>query len=222
MQLPQERSRPCANGLSFYRGPIFFVGLEDRYENCCRPVQTLQKPAVRLISFEKPPAPPTMHVMKKSIRGPVRVLFGVVTRLRPAKTAGTVGYLNSQVVLAMPSFQRCEPLEKAHNWVARRNSNPTQDFRSTMHGLHGLMEGTRELYVSNVEVRGDSPSLPVGRRLSKVLKGVFGLADAPREWFLRLRKSLVREKWKTSSMDAATFFLWSQEPTPKLLPNRSK
>ena len=52
---------------------------------------------------------------------------------------------------------------------------------------------------------------------SRVLKGVFGLSDAPREWFLRLRKSVVREGWRTSTMDAATFCLWSKGPNPKLL-----
>ena len=37
-----------------------------------------------------------------------------------------------------------------------------------------------------------------------MLKGVFGLSDAPREWFLRLRKSLAKaakERWKAATMD---------------------
>ena len=93
----------------------------------------------------------------------------------------------------------------------------TADVKSAFMKGERYMEGTRELYVKNVEVRGDSPSLPVGRKLSRVLKGVFGLADAPREWFLRLRKSVVRRGWRTSTMDAATFFLWSQDSTPRLL-----
>ncbi|CAE7849722.1 ppsD [Symbiodinium necroappetens] len=93
----------------------------------------------------------------------------------------------------------------------------TADVKSAFMKGERYMEGTRELYVKNVEVRGDSPSLPVGRKLSRVLKGVFGLADAPREWFLRLRKSVVRRGWRTSTMDAATFFLWSKDSTPRLL-----
>ena len=49
------------------------------------------------------------------------------------------------------------------------------------------------------------------------LKGVFGLSDAPREWFLRLRKSLTKEGWRASTMDAASYVLpVVQELTEKL------
>ncbi|OLP73762.1 hypothetical protein AK812_SmicGene46895, partial [Symbiodinium microadriaticum] len=75
----------------------------------------------------------------------------------------------------------------------------------------------RELYVRNMDSKGGSPTLPIGRKLARILKGVFGLSDAPREWFLRLRKSLTKESWKASTMDAATFFLWSTDATPRLL-----
>ncbi|CAE7790137.1 Mfsd6 [Symbiodinium sp. CCMP2592] len=55
----------------------------------------------------------------------------------------------------------------------------TADVKSAFMKGERYMEGTRELYVKNVEVRNGSPSLPLGRRLSRVLKGVFGLSDAP-------------------------------------------
>ena len=73
------------------------------------------------------------------------------------------------------------------------------------------MDGARELYIRNLDSKNGSPTLPIGRRLSRILKGVFGLSDAPRE------KSLSKEGWHASTMDAATFFLWSDESTPRLL-----
>ena len=41
--------------------------------------------------------------------------------------------------------------------------------------------------------------------LAEVLKGVFGLADAPREWFLRLDRCVKEKRWKPMSVDAATW-----------------
>eukprot|EP00439_Symbiodinium_sp_Y106_P036615 s2874_g4.t1 len=73
------------------------------------------------------------------------------------------------------------------------------------------VDGARELYIRNLDSKNGSPTLPIGRRLSRILKGVFGLSDAPRE------KSLTKEGWHASTMDAATFFLWSDESTPRLL-----
>ena len=43
--------------------------------------------------------------------------------------------------------------------------------------------------------------------IAKVLKGVFGLADAPREWYLRLAECLAEHGWVASSVDAA---FWSR------------
>ena len=79
------------------------------------------------------------------------------------------------------------------------------------------IDGVRELSLRNVETKDGSPALPTGGRLSKIVKGVFGFSDAPREWYLRLKKSLKREKWSQSAMDAATFFLWSGGERPELL-----
>ena len=43
--------------------------------------------------------------------------------------------------------------------------------------------------------------------LCEVLKGVFGLADAPRQWFLRLDRCLREHGWESLSVDAATWVL---------------
>ena len=48
--------------------------------------------------------------------------------------------------------------------------------------------------------RSALPPLPNGC-LAKVLKGVFGLADAPRQWWLKLAKSLEKRGWVRSALD---------------------
>ena len=90
------------------------------------------------------------------------------------------------------------------------------DVKSAFLKGERYLSGTRELYLQNLESHHGSPTLPIGRRLSRIVKGVFGLADAPREWFLRLKKSLHKETWRASSMDAALFFLWSGGDEPFL------
>ena len=41
--------------------------------------------------------------------------------------------------------------------------------------------------------------------MAKILKGVFGLADAPREWYLRLDRCMKEHGWIPLSSDAATW-----------------
>jgi len=53
------------------------------------------------------------------------------------------------------------------------------------------------------------PSLPVALgTLFKVRKGVFGLADAPREWYKRLVRELESLGWTKSCIDGAFFMKW--------------
>ena len=55
---------------------------------------------------------------------------------------------------------------------------------------------------------GRGPSLPWGKRqLARVLQGVFGLAGAPREWYLRLSRCLREHGWEALPCDAACFVL---------------
>ncbi|CAE7402794.1 dnaJ, partial [Symbiodinium sp. KB8] len=67
----------------------------------------------------------------------------------------------------------------------------------------------RELYISGTNTK-TSPSIPLPEGcLAKVLKGIFGLADAPRQWWLRLARALEDRGWERSAMDQATLFKWS-------------
>lgn len=67
----------------------------------------------------------------------------------------------------------------------------------------------RELYITNTNSK-TSPSLPLKPgQLCRVLKGIFGLADAPREWWLRLSRSMAEHSWVRSVIDAAMWCLWS-------------
>ena len=50
------------------------------------------------------------------------------------------------------------------------------------------------------------PSLP--GQLCRVLKGIFGLADAPREWWLRLSRAMEEHGWTRTLVDGAIWCLW--------------
>ena len=66
---------------------------------------------------------------------------------------------------------------------------------------------SRELFIKSTDPkRGPSIPIPSGC-LAKVLKGVFGLADAPREWYLRLARELHDNEWTRSVLDMA---MWSR------------
>ena len=68
--------------------------------------------------------------------------------------------------------------------------------------------GHRELYIANIRTNNpDEPRLPFGEGLCRVRKGVFGLSDAPRQWFLRLSRALEERGWKRSHLDAACWTL---------------
>ena len=73
----------------------------------------------------------------------------------------------------------------------------------------------RELYMENMRVKSeDEPKLPLEPGcLVKIRKGVFGLSDAPREWYLRLNRSLLAAGWERSPMDFACWLLWSEDHT---------
>ena len=83
------------------------------------------------------------------------------------------------------------------------------DVKSTFLKGELFEEGERELYITNIRTLSpDEPRLPLGKwNLARLKKGVFGLADSPRRWYLRLHRSMVRLGWKRSSMDAAMWTL---------------
>ena len=53
--------------------------------------------------------------------------------------------------------------------------------------------------------------LLVKAQLARLRKGIFGLSDSPRRWYLRLHKSSTKLGWQRSSLDAAMWFLWSED-----------
>ena len=75
-------------------------------------------------------------------------------------------------------------------------------------------EGSREIYLQNIGGTHDMPQLPIPEGcIGKIVKGVFGLSDAPRQWYLKLNKSLVKRGWVRSPMDHAAWFLWKKGTT---------
>lgn len=88
-----------------------------------------------------------------------------------------------------------------HLWAA--------DIKSAFLKGEVFEEGERELYICNIRIlTADEPLLPLGRgNLARLRKGVFGLADSPRRWYLRFHRSLTKLGWKRSVMDAAMWTL---------------
>ena len=83
------------------------------------------------------------------------------------------------------------------------------DVKSAFMKGDPYMTGTRELFIENVKSRHGEPTLPFSAiGLARVKKGVFGLSDAPRQWYLRLHRALTELGWVRSTMDAACWFLW--------------
>ena len=126
--------------------------------------------------------------------------FRDVTAYTIRKDAPTASRISQHLVLMLTS---CNYGEGWRLWSA--------DIKSAFLKGDPYMSGARELYVGNIKNVGkDEPTLPFGPMgLAKVRKGVFGLADAPRQWYLRLNRSLVGRGWKRSMMDAACWMLWS-------------
>ena len=69
------------------------------------------------------------------------------------------------------------------------------------------VEGSgREIYLQNVSGPADYPKLPIPEGcIAKILKGVFGLSDAPRMRYLRLNRALLERGWQRNPMDHAWF-----------------
>ena len=71
----------------------------------------------------------------------------------------------------------------------------------------------RELYVCAVDERRNPPIPFRLGQFCKVLKGVFGLADAFREWWLRLSRAMAEHGWTRALIDGAMWLLWGKDET---------
>ena len=72
----------------------------------------------------------------------------------------------------------------------------------------------RMLYMSGTDDRS-GPAIPIPYGcLARIKKGVFGLADAPREWWLRLSRCLAEHGWERSQIDNAMWMRWQSGSAP--------
>jgi hypothetical protein len=72
--------------------------------------------------------------------------------------------------------------------------------------------GERELYILNTKGTNGEPQLPFEAGcIGKLKKGIFGLSDSPRRWYLRLNKALQKLGWTRSNLDYALWFLWGND-----------
>ena len=66
----------------------------------------------------------------------------------------------------------------------------------------------RTLYISGTDSK-TSPPIPLAPgQLAVVRKGIFGLADAPRQWWLRLSRSVKEHHWEQTLIDGAMWLFW--------------
>eukprot|EP00438_Fugacium_kawagutii_P022912 Skav224174 [mRNA] locus=scaffold2007:411362:424288:+ [translate_table: standard] len=74
----------------------------------------------------------------------------------------------------------------------------------------------RLLYLCGTDGRR-GPTIPLAAGvLAQVLKGIFGLADTFREWYLRLSREVTLEGWSCSSLDLALWLLFDKSPERRL------
>ena len=67
----------------------------------------------------------------------------------------------------------------------------------------------REMYVTPAEFGPVCTEWKSASGLYRVKKGVFGLADAPRQWYLRLCRCMKAHGWTMSFLDQACWYKWS-------------
>ena len=70
---------------------------------------------------------------------------------------------------------------------------------------------SRELYLMAVDEKKNPPIPLLPGQLCRVVKGIFGLADAPREWWLRLSRTMDEHGWQRSILDQAMWLLWGKD-----------
>ena len=88
------------------------------------------------------------------------------------------------------------------------------DVKSAFMKGDPFLAGTRELYMENIRSHSGEPLLPFpALGLARICKGVFGLSDAPRQWYLRLNQDLEALGWERSCLDYACWLLWSEDRT---------
>jgi hypothetical protein len=69
----------------------------------------------------------------------------------------------------------------------------------------------REMYVTPAEFGPVCDEWKGTSSLYKVKKGVFGLADAPRQWYLRLCRCMSAHGWTLSFLDQACWYKWGSD-----------
>ena len=91
------------------------------------------------------------------------------------------------------------------------------DIKSAIMKGERDLEGAREVYLRNVGGLTDMPRLPCPDDcICKIGKGIFGLADAPRQWYLRLNRALLERGRQRSPVDHACWFLWKMDDPTSL------
>ena len=121
------------------------------------------------------------------------------------KDAPTISRLSQRMIL---TYAAC--LHQSQGWRLR-----SADIKSAFMKGELFDVGERELYIENIQTPNkDEPILPLKPGvICRLRKGIFGLADSPRRWYLRLHKSLTQLGWQRSAVDFALWYLWDSSGT---------
>lgn len=143
--------------------------------------------------------------------------FVMVDKNAPLSTKEKPLPLRANSRLIVPGFKGIENLQGGLRIDAPTASRISQHLVACMAAQHpnwclqsadvraAFLKGDpyveREIYMGRADPRR-GPAIPIGPGcVAKVLKGIFGLADAPRAWYLRLARKLSEDGWCRSSLD---------------------
>jgi transposase InsO family protein len=71
-----------------------------------------------------------------------------------------------------------------------------------------FQDESRILFICGTDPKVSPPVPLKPGQIAKVKKAVFGLADAPREWWLKLSRILTENGWESLVIDGAAWLLW--------------
>ena len=156
--------------------------------------------------------------------------FVLVDKHEPLRTKERDLPIKASARLVVPGYKDHSNLNNLVRRDSPTGSRLAQHFLfcvAAAHPLWHLMSGdvkaaflkgdefiNRELYLSATDIRCN-PGIPLAPgQLARVKKGVFGLSDAPRLWWVRLSRCLAENGWERSQLDQALWLRWKTTSRP--------
>lgn len=190
----------------------------------------VENKAVKVLTLEESKAVMQELKMKGEEQRVLTPRFVMVDKNAPLRTKDKPLPLRANSRHIVPGFKDIENLQGGLRKDAPTASRISQHLVACMAAQHpdwclqsadvraAFLKGDpyveREIYMGPADPRR-GPTIPIGLGcVAKVLKGIFGLADAPRAWYLRLARELSEDGWCRSSLDLA---LWLRHQDGELV-----